>query len=286
MSQEWEIISNALCIVGESPLYDGERDLLYYVDIHGRRLRRMEYSSGKVQDFVLPQQAGAVVLDTEGKLIGCMEDGVYRIASDGKIAPLFAPLQLRGMRFNDVKTGPDGALYGGTIDYRCNGAFYRISGRGECDLLLDRIGNSNGLDWDTEKGVIYYNDTPTRKTECLVYADHKILSRTAVREFLCSEGNPDGMTLDSENKLWIALWGHGKLLRIDPQTGATLREIQLPVSNVSCCAFAGKDLRDLVVTTAAHNTNLREEPLAGALFRIRVDVPGRPVFRFNVGDSK
>lgn len=285
---EFEVLSNALCIVGESPLWDAENRVLHYVDIHGRRIRHLDYSTGKVTDEVMVQQTGALVSARDGSLLACMEDGVYKLAGNGATRPLFAPLPLLGMRFNDAKAGPDGALWGGTISYEGNGALYRIAPDGAMTLLRNHVGNSNGLDWDTARNFFYFNDTPTMETARFRYDPETgaLSGREAVRRFSPEEGNPDGMTLDAEGMLWVALWGHGKAVRIDPADGRTLREIRLPASNVACCAFAGDDLCDLVITTAAHNTNLRQEPLAGALFRVRTDVPGRAVFRFGAKGAK
>lgn len=282
MYERVEVLCDALCIVGESPLWDARRRRLYMVDIHGRRIRTVDYVSGAVHDWVMPQQTGALVLSKKDELLACMEDGVYVIGETGEMKPLFAPLPLAGPRFNDVKAGPDGALWGGTIHYGGQGALYRLTPAGELQTLLEGVGNANGLDWDTEKGAFYFNDTPTMRTSAYAWdaAAGTIHSPRAVRTYIPGEGNPDGMTLDAEGMLWVALWGGGHVLRLNPEDGAVLDEIVLPVSNVACCAFAGEDLRDLVITTAAHATSLREQPLAGAVFRARVEVPGRLPYRF------
>lgn len=290
MKNDPEVICGALCIVGESPLWDAGRNALWYIDIHGQRLRRLDYASGRSSDTVLPQQPGALVQADDGSLIGCMSDGIYRFSEKMEMESLFAPLKLAGPRFNDAKAGPDGAIYGGTIHYGRKGAFYRVDGNGTVRVLLTGIGNSNGLDWDiSEAGheKLYYIDSPTRKITRFDFdpENGEIHHPETVRKFSPSEGGPDGMTMDSEGMLYAALWGGGVVLRIDPETGKTVSEFRLPVSQPSSCCFAGDDLRDLIVTTAAHNIDLRREPLAGAVFRFRTDVPGRPLFRFKVKEK-
>lgn len=282
MYERIECVSDALCIVGESPLWRAETRTLFMVDIHGRRIRSIDWASGKVIDRVMRQQTGALLLEKNGGLLACMEDGVYRISESGEPSPLFAPLSLAGPRFNDVKVGPDGRIYGGTIHYEGNGAFYAIDPNGTMRTLLTGVGNANGLDWDTVQNLFYFVDTPTM---CVFRYRFDPVAGTishpeVVRKFAPEEGNPDGMTMDVEGKLWVALWGGGHVLRIDPDTGATLDEIRVPATNVACPAFAGDNLDELVITTAAHYTMLRKEPLAGAVFRCKVDVPGRPVWRF------
>ena len=282
MSHSVECICNALCIVGESPVWRAETKTLYMVDIHGRRIRSISWRTGKVRDWVMEQQTGALLLEKNGGLLACAEDGIYRISEEGVPTPLFAPLTLDGPRFNDVKVGPDGRIYGGTINYQNQGAFYAIEPDGAMRTLLTSVGNANGLDWDVKKGLFYFVDTPTM----CVFRFHfdqetgTIYDRSVVRRFRPEEGNPDGMCMDSEGKLWVALWGAGHALRIDPDSGETLDEVRVPVSNVSCVAFAGDQLDEMVITTAAHNTVLRTEPLAGAVFSVRLPVPGREQNRF------
>ncbi len=284
MYEGLEVLCAALCIVGESPVWDCRQRCLYMVDVHGQRMRRIDLASGAARDAVFPQQIGALVLAQSGGLIGCMEDGLYRLTEAGGMEPLLAPIALDGPRFNDAKAGPDGCLYGGTIHYEGRGALYRITPQLQVTTLLTGVGNSNGLDWDTDKGVFYYNDTPTLRTDAFDFdeAAGTISRRRCVRRYTPKDGHPDGMTLDSEGMLWVALWGHGRVIRMDPADGRILREIRLPVRNAACCAFAGDDLRELIITSAAHDTLLRGQPLAGAVFRIRVDVPGRLPWRFTV----
>lgn len=283
MFEGLEVVSNALCLVGESPVWDQARKCLWMVDVQGRRLRCILYANGRARDTVLPQQIGAVVLSRNGRLIGCMEEGLYLLTPEGEAMPLLAPIMLDGPRFNDVKAGPDGCLYGGTIHYQGKGAFYRITPTLQKTTLLRDIGNANGVDWDEARGLMYFHDTPTMRTDAYVFnaATGTLGQRRCVRRYTAAEGNPDGLTLDSQGNLWVALWGHGRVMCLSPDTGAVLREIRLPVHNVTSCTFAGEDLRDLVITTAAHGTVLREEPLAGAVFRIRTETPGRLPNRFN-----
>ena len=282
MYQGLEVVCNALCIVGESPVWDRDNACLRMVDIQGRRMRRIDWRTGAVTDTVFPQQIGALVPCESGRVLGCMEDGLYYLTDAGAMTPLLAPMALEGPRFNDVKAGPDGCLYGGTIHYRGHGAFYRITPALTVTTLLRDVGNANGLDWDTKLGVLYFNDTPTLQTDAFDFdsATGALRGRRCVRRYDETDGNPDGMTLDSEGMLWVALWGRGRVMRLNPATGEQLTEIRLPVSNTASCAFAGDDLRELIITTAAHGTMLRKEPLAGAVFRARVDVPGRLPFRF------
>ena len=111
-----DCITDALCIVGESPLWREETQTLFMVDIHGKRIRSIDWETGSIIDRVMKQQTGALLLEKDGGLLACMEDGIYRISEEGSATSLFAPLKLAGPRFNDVKVGPDGRIYGGYSD--------------------------------------------------------------------------------------------------------------------------------------------------------------------------
>lgn len=282
MYKKIELLTNAISVVAEGPLWDHISNTLYYVDIQGKTLRKLDYSNGKIKDTVFPQQLGTIAFTKDGRLLGAMEDGIYYIDTMGGMKPAHLPIKIEGFRFNDGKVGPDGRFYAGTISRNNLGAFYSLDSKGKIEKLFGNVGNSNGLDWDENKKLFYYNDTPTRRTDVYSYSeiDGSVDSRKLVRYYDAAMGCPDGMTMDSEGMLWVALWGGWQAVRINPDNGEILNVIKLPVANVACCAFAGDDLKDLVITTASHNTDLREQPLAGSVFKVRVDVPGRLPYRF------
>lgn len=269
MSRKIEVITDALCIIGEGPLWDADKGLLYTVDIQGKRLRTINFKSGEVTDRVLPQQIGFSAITDKGELLVGAEDGVYKI-NDG-FTRYSKPHTLKGMRFNDGKVGPDGKFYLGTYSRDNSAAFYRMDGDGTLTELFDKVGNSNGLDWDAD-GVMYYNDTPTGRTDAIEFCGGEIVGRREV--FRYENGAPDGMCIDANGNLWTAVWGTSKVLCINPEKGCVVDEITLPVSQPTCCAFAGDNLKTLVITSAAHGRMLRDEPLAGATFAVELDVCG------------
>ncbi len=272
-----EILSSAKCIVGESPLWDEKNRQLLMVDIQGRRLRKIEWDTHKVYDTVLEQEVGFVVLGESGAVIAGAEDGVYRIADDGEFSRVSKPCKIKGLRFNDGKVAPDGRLYLGTFSRDRSAAFYRMELDGELVELFDGVGNSNGLDWSADSKQMYYNDTPTGKTEVFDFCDDNLKNRRDVIKY--TGGNPDGMTIDTDGNLWVALWGSGTVVCVNPQNGKIIQKIELSVSQPASCAFAGDDLKSLVITTAAHGVSLRDEPLAGSVFVIKTETQGVPTVR-------
>ena len=281
MSHKVELITDAKCIVGEGPLWDGENQSLYMVDIHGKRLRKIQWDSFQITDMILPQQTGFVVKGDDGALYAGAEDGIYRIDHNGGFSLFSKPIFLKGERFNDGKVGADGRLYAGTYSRDYSAAFYRMEYDGTLIELFDKVGNSNGLDWSPDGKILYYNDTPTKRTDCFRFCEGELQDRTCMITYSC--GNPDGMTVDTDGNIWTALWGEGSVVCVNPKSGAVIDKITLPVSQPSSCAFAGSDRKTLVITTAAHGVSLRDEPLAGSLFAVRMDVPGLETNLLKVG---
>lgn len=272
-----EILSEAACIVGESPVWIPERRELAMCDVHGRRVRRIAWDTGAARDFVMPDMVGAVVPDgTDGNLLVFAGKDVLRLSPEGSCETLAADLPVVGLRFNDVKWGPDGRIWGGTYSRDQTAAFYRLGEDWSVEEpLISGVGNSNGIAWDAERRFVYHVDTPRGTVTCYRYdIDTAVLSEArVVRAFARCEGLPDGMCADADGRLWVAMWGAGKVVCIDPDTGADMGAVSLPVSQPACPTFVGDDFETLVVTTAAHGINLREEPLAGMTFRI--DMRGR-----------
>jgi len=266
-----EVICAAACIVGESPVWLAARRELAMVDVHGRRVRRIAWETGRAHDFVMREQVGSVVPDgTDGTLLVFAGKDILSLSPDGTCTPCAENLPVAGMRFNDVKRGPDGRIWGGTFSHGREAAFYRFDEGWSFAELISGVGNSNGIAWDAVRRFVYHVDTPRRTVTRYRYGyDTATLSEAkVVREFSEREGLPDGMCADAEGRLWVAMWGAGRVVCIDPGSGADVDEVRLPVSQPACPAFAGDRLETLVVTTAAHNVNLRAEPLAGCVFAI------------------
>jgi len=185
-------------------------------------------------------------------------------------------------RFNDGKCDPQGRFWAGTmaisLDNNC-GSLYRMNFNGSVEKVLNPVSISNGLVWSLDHKWMYYIDTPTRTVEAFHYepiTGHIKHSHTAVT-FLEGEGLPDGMTQDADGNLWICHWNGGRVSRWNPLTGKKLFEVMMPAARVTSCAFGGENLDELYVTTARKELSerdLREQPNAGGLFRVRPGVRG------------
>lgn len=280
MEQNLRIIDRQHLIVGESPLWDEERGILYTVDIRGKCIRVLDWASGAVRQIDLPQQVGCIALTEDGTLLAAMEDGVYLVAENGLVERFSKPVRILGRRFNDGKAGPDGRFYVGTTDVRNEGAFYRMDGDGTMTKLLDHVGVSNGLAWSADGKTMYFCDSPRAVVEAFDFcAETGTLSnRRSILDMPFDGAVFDGMTIDAEDKLWVAVWDGACVLRIDPEAGKILSRIDVPTPRSSCCIFAGGSLHELIITSAAYERE--EEPHGGNTFAVTLPVAGRAGYRF------
>jgi sugar lactone lactonase YvrE len=194
---------------------------------------------------------------------------------------------LQDQRMNDGKCDPAGRFWAGTMALdkrRGAGALYRLDADGRVHRMLDEVSISNGLDWSNDGRLMYYVDTPTRSVDVFDFdvATGAIANRRSLARVEPDEGWPDGLTLDADGYIWVALWCGAAVRRYAPD-GTLDRVVAVPTTYPTSCAFGGSDLGDLYITTAATALTPDErlrEPLAGGLFRCRPGVHGRPAHRF------
>lgn len=281
---EMNILDSANRLVGEGPLYDEQGGLLYTLDIRGKSVIRTELATGKQTVTVYPQEIGCIALTASGQLLGAMVDGIYYLEPDGTLRPFLIPEEIAGRRFNDGKVGPDGWFYVGTISTgaEADGAFYRVSPRGEFTRLLYPVGNSNGLAWHPNGKLLYYCDTRSHQIDVFDFdgEEHTIANRRCVIQIPNELGSPDGMTIDADGHLWVALWGGYGLLHIDPQRQTIVEKLPFPAKNVTCCTFVGEKLDHLAVTTAAFGTDPAANPREGNTFLLKPGACGLATNRF------
>lgn len=281
MAASLECIWETPLLVGECPTWDEKNERLLFVDIRGKAYYSMDYTTGKTVKTDVPQAIGCLAMCENGDLLLSLEDGIYRTRKDGSLCLAHQPLKIKGERFNDGKIGPDGRYYVGTTGADFSGAFYRLED-GVLTELFDRCGCSNGIDWTKDGKTLYYIDSREQKVEKFAFSEqeHNVSDRETISEIPLSLGSGDGMTIDAEGNLWLAIWGGNCVQHIEAATGKILEKIEVPAKQVSSCCFAGKDLKDLIITTAAIRTDPKEDPEAGKIFRYRTDVAGVPFKRY------
>ncbi|MEU4462396.1 SMP-30/gluconolactonase/LRE family protein [Streptomyces sp. NPDC024017] len=266
MTRPYEVAVRAEAELGEGPTWDAAAGRLLWIDILGSRLHTYDPATGRRTVRRTEQHIGAVKPRAGGGLVLNLRDGVGLLDPDGGFRWLHHE-PVPGRRANDAAVAPDGALWAGTMRYDeapGGGTLSRVTGEGTVDVVLDDVAVSNGTGWSPDGRLMYYIDTPTRRVDVFDYADGRISGRRTLAGIEEGAGFPDGLTVDAEGCVWVALWQGSAVRRYTPG-GELDRVIELPVPLVTACAFGGPDLTDLYVTTA--RVGLTDPPaLAGSLF--------------------
>lgn len=272
--------------LGEGPHWDAVTGELLRVDITRGRVHRLDPVSRRASSVDLGDLVGFAIPRAGGGLVVGLRGSVVLLDPDGTRRTLTTPEpDLPDNRFNDAKCDPAGRLWAGTMavgESQPDGALYRIEADGTTERVVSGLTISNGLDWSSDASLMYLNDTPTRRIDVFDH-DPSTGAITGRRPFArIEEGFPDGLTVDAEGGVWVALFGGGQVRRYSPD-GRLDVVVPLPVSNVTSLAFGGPDYAELFVTTARHHLDdaqLAAQPLAGAVFVLRPGVRGRPAGRF------
>ena len=259
---------------GEGPIY--WNDHLLYVDIEGHSLIRLNPETQEEEIWEMGERIGTVVPTLNEDFICAGDSGIYRFdPSNGQKTNLADPEAKKrpDNRFNDGKCDPSGRFWAGTISTvkkEGDANLYQLDQSGLLTLQVSGVTNSNGICWNTSKTEMYYIDTPTQKVVTYEYDDQtgKLGGSRVAVDFrdLNTEGSPDGMTIDEEGMLWVALCHGGAVVNVNPETGELLQKVELPCVETTACAFGGSNLDRLFVTTGIHKTLHEKE--AGKVFVI------------------
>ncbi len=276
-----KVLLNTKADLGEGSIWHPKQQLLYWVDIDKGMLYTYNPVNSEEKSFELGQKVGTVVpIDTGGVMVA-LKDGIYAYnLKNQKLKLLVSPEKdLTENRFNDGKCDPGGRFWVGSLGPRYKASLYRVSFKGEAVQMLDSVSTSNGIVWSADKKTMYYIDTPTGAVRAFDYdnASGNISKPRIVIQFPKGIGYPDGMSIDSEGKLWISHWGGNCVGRWDPQTGKMLAKVEVAAPNVTSCAFGGKNLDILYITTASTGMSadaLKKYPDAGKVFVANPGVKG------------
>lgn len=260
---------------GEGLLWDAGRERLWWVDISGEALHGYNPVTGSATCTALPYLISALALRADGQLLVATARGLGIVTPEsGEIVVLHDPEpEMPGNRLNDMIAGPDGALWVGAMSEGAKGptgTLYRYDREGP-QAMMRGTTISNGLAWSPDGSRLYFIDS--------VPGVLHLFENGGWRKLRCfdeSTGKPDGLTVDSEGTLWVAICDRGRVLGISP-TGEVVAQIDLPCETVTNCCFGGTDLRTLYITTGTFRMTEDEKaanPLAGGLFAVAMEVPG------------
>ncbi|MGE8178600.1 SMP-30/gluconolactonase/LRE family protein [Pseudomonas fluorescens] len=279
-----ELILDARDATGESPVWNGREQALYWVDIPARRLHRWDPANRCSQSWEAPEMLACIAECADGGWIAGMESGLFRLNAslDGNllcIRQTGVNHALPGMRFNDGRCDRQGRFWAGTMQIDITtgataGALYRYDG-GQNTSLDSRLGGlivPNGLAFSPDGKVMYLSDS--HPSVQLIWAfDYDIDSGTPYNRRVFVDmnqypGRPDGAAIDAEGCYWICANDAGMIHRFTPQ-GQLERSITLPVKKPTMCAFGGSNLETLFVTSIRPSGDLSDQPLAGGVFAVQ-----------------
>lgn len=267
--------------LGEGPIWSKKEQALYWVDIDGHRYHRFQPATGQHEVFDVGMLVSAIAFRASNGLAMATGEGLAFWDPQGQSLRIIGDPEAGkpDARFNDGGVDRQGRFWVGTMSRGApTSSLYRL----DPDLSLHRmesgIGISNGIGWSPDNRTMYFTDSFPR----MIYAYDFDPTTGAIdnrRPFVHApdeEGVPDGLTVDCEGYVWSARWGGWKVTRYDP-TGQVERKIWMPVQHPTSCTFGGARLDELYITSAKAPLNeaqREEQPLAGDLFRLHVEVKG------------
>lgn len=272
--------------LGEGPVWDPIRSRLLWVDIHSG-----DAHSGHLLDDGTITDENAVHLDRTVGALGVAPSGDWVVAGAERLLVRTAAGEVSegprivsagsGRRLNDGAADPAGRYLVGTLSLTgssASEALVSVDAAGDVRVIDRDLTLSNGLAWTADGLTLYSVDTERRVVFRRAYEPTTGASGDREQFLSFADGFPDGMTIDAEEHLWIAMWGLGEVRRYAPD-GALVRRIAVPAPHTSCVAFAGPLLETLVITTATEGMaaeDLAAYPLAGRIFTCRPGVRGLP----------
>jgi sugar lactone lactonase YvrE len=277
-------------ILGEGPLWDGDRGIVWWVDIKAPAIHAHHVESGANNTQPLDFRITALGLCNGGDLVASSDEGFVRLRVENDLSVsvleiIAAVAEPAGNRFNDGKVDPAGRFWAGTMDDAerdARGALYRLDGRGRVTRVREGIMVHNGPAFLSDGTMLTTDSAHRTITTVTLDAAGNPIAECIFARFTPEQGYPDGMAVDADNHLWIAFWDGWCLRRLSP-SGDIIAEIALPVQRPTCPVFGGGGLDRLYVTSATvglDNDALAAQPMAGGLLTLDPSVVGRAPTRF------
>lgn len=308
MAHDWQTAVTQPDQLGESPFWHPDEQMLYWVDIQARQIRRLNTFMGSVESWTMPLEPGCIAParteslggDASGLIIA-LRDGIYRATQWGAALQCLARASHdpATTRFNDGKADPMGRFWAGNM-YEPRSApkaelFSLYCRNGQPPLVERKAGNAtiaNGLAWSPDASTMYWTDTTSHTIRAWDFnPDTASLSHERVFMKWAGKparwqpgdagygGRPDGAAVDVLGNYWVAMFEGARVLQISP-AGEVLADIAVPARCPTMPCFGGADLKTLYLTTARHGRPADElalYPDSGCVFSMQVEVPGLPV---------
>ena len=286
-----EVAINAGALLGECPRWDAATGRLLWVDIEAHTLHLCDPATGDNRSILLDDRVGAVAPATDGGVLVALAGRLAMVdLDDESVRTLVEIPHGDGLRMNDGVCDPAGRLWVGSmaLDYAPGrGALYRYSSADGLERVLEDVTISNGIGWSLDGGTMYYIDSMAYRVDAFDFdlGTGEISERRPFAVIERGAGIPDGLAVDDEGGIWVALWGRAAIRRYSPD-GEVERVLDVPADNVTACCFGGDDGRSLYVTTASVELPAERrsaQPLAGSVFVTDAGVSGPPARPFLAG---
>jgi sugar lactone lactonase YvrE len=273
--------------LGEGPLWDHERQRLFWLDIYNYWVHELDAQTGSTRIFDVGDVVGCIGLAGPDRLIMAQRDRLaFLDLQSGEVEPILAvEADLPANRFNDGKCDPQGRFWFGSMSVAVGQAsLYRYDPDGSLQVMETGLTISNGLGWSPDNRTFYLTDS----TPKLIYAydfepeTGTIANRRTLIDLSHESFGPDGLTIDQDGHIWSAMWDGGCVIRFDP-TGKEVSRLKLPVPRTTCCTFGGPDLTTLYITTASvgySQAEIDQIVTSGDLFAAETGAIGLPSSAF------
>ena len=282
-----ELISHKKCMIGEGPIWNDRKGLLYFTNGIEKEFCQLDLQTGALTVCSIDPGATAIAFDEQDRMIVSQPDGVFLLEGDTRL-PLYDTAKYRISHANDMKVGPDGRIYVGTqsekrkkLSDRIDGKLYSIDANGTVRVLLDGLLLSNGMEWSMDETRFYHTDSDTRIIKEYLF-DRASGDITPTGRELYVPG-VDGFTIDQNDDLYIACWGQGHVAVASTLDLQVREYIPVPAKKPASCAFAGTEMDQLIVVTANYGTAREGDENAGCTFGTRLAAKGRAPYRFASG---
>jgi sugar lactone lactonase YvrE len=266
---------------GEGPVWSPSWGGLCWVDMLAGDVLSLA-ADGTVGRRHVGAVAAALRPRAGGGAVVAVERGFALEDADGRLTHLPELWSDTGVRMNEGGCDPAGRFHCGSMAYDQRpgaAALYRLDPDRSVHRVLDGVTVSNGLEWSPDGSRAYYDDTATHRVDVFDWAPDTGLTGRRPFVELPEDGNPDGLTVDAEGGVWVALYGSGAVHRYTA-AGRLDAVVEVPTPKVTACTFGGPRLDELWITTSREGMGPDEDPAAGALFRLEPGATGLPVREF------
>ena len=284
----FKVLDNKRCNLGEGPIWNAREEKLYYTNGYGaNELCIYDFATDGLTVRKLPLAAAAYAFDTQNRLLISHAEGVHILNDDDTLTPIYDNSLYKIEFANDMKVGPDGAIYVGTQSRKrkklsddIDGKLYIISPEGEVRVLLDGLLLSNGMEWSLDEKMLYHTDSDTG-----IIKEYLFDKKTGNVEFTGREARVpgvDGFTIGEDGCLYVGCWGRGHVAVVDTETMQIAEEIKIPAKVPSSCGFCGENMDILAITTVSDScfTNVEADENAGFTLLLKTETGGRVPYLF------